>query len=319
MQEDQMKRFNDLGYTFETKYTPCNIGSTYHAIFKDKDGNEVIHAQMSYGNGSGHGYAVYYANADAVAQLEAIINGEVQPEEEYDTDFLNRLACEDYITDYGYLKDGELVILFDSWSQVEGKSHWDSSKDEEGNLNCKKVIDEPSVYEKLRRLAEKDLLKPSINKTINEVEYVFTDEYRRCDGCGKIMNTTWDGLRWIEETGEELCDDCINESEEAIECLIEEAKNDFSQALPVMIDEGILERLGYEKLDVDIDFSTRAEQWGEHDYGCHNIHSDVLKRICSDYNGFPKLTWVGQFDCNYNIYLPSDTVEEARKELGIEV
>ena len=92
MQEDQMKRFNDLGYTFETKYTPCNIGSTYHAIFKDKDGNEVVHEQMSYGNGSGHGYAVYYAKASAVAQLEAIINGEVQPEEEYDTDFLNRTS-----------------------------------------------------------------------------------------------------------------------------------------------------------------------------------------------------------------------------------
>ena len=312
---EDMKKFEELGYTFSSKYTPCNVGSTYHVIVTDKDGNEVVHTQCSYGNGSGHGYAMNGAQLDAVGQLKAIINGEVEEEKEYDLDFLNTLANWDYITDYGYTKSGELLVMFNGWNQAEGRSHYEDEYDEEGNYKgYHKVIDEPSVYQKLRELADKNLLKPSINKTIKEVEYVFDDEWGRCMGCGKLMHRTWDNLTWVESEGMELCDDCINESTNALEDLINQAKDNFSKAIPVMIEEEKIEELGYEKLDPD-DFSTRYEQWNETSYGCHNVHHAVIEELCKKYDGFPKLTWVGQFDCEYNAFFPSDTIELAREGL----
>ena len=303
--KEDMNKFTGLGYTFTSKYTPCNIGSTYHVIVTDKDGNEVVHTQVSYGNASGHGYAMSFAQQGAVEQLNSILEGETKKSEEYDLCFLDTLACEDYITDYGYTKSGELLIMFDSWSQVEGKSLYNDETN-------KWEVTEKSVYAKLRELAEKDLLKPAINKTIKEVEFCFTDEYVKCDSCGCICNTTWDGIRYIN--CEAICDDCINESEDAIETLIEEAKEDFSKALPVMISEEKLTEMGYGKLDENTDFSTREETWGETDWGCHNINHSVLEELCNKYNGFPKLTWVGQFDANYNCLFPLDTLKQARAE-----
>lgn len=307
---EDMKKFEELGYTFSSKYTPCNVGSTYHVIVTDKDGNEVIHTQCSYGNGSGHGYAMNGAQLDAVGQLKAIINGEVEEEEEYDLDFLNTLANWDYITDYGYTKRGELLIMFGGWSQVEGSKTFNKETNEW-------EITSKSVYAKLCELADKNLLKPSINKTIKEVEYVFDDEYMKCDECGCICNITWDGIRYVDETGKIICDDCLNKDEESIEALIGEAKENFSKALPVMISEEKLEEMGYEKLDPETDFSTRAEQYGESSWGSHNVHHEVIEKLCKKYNGFPKLTWVGQFDCEYNAFFPKETIDEARIEAHI--
>ena len=309
---EDMKKFEELGYTFSSKYTPCNVGSTYHVIVTDKDGNEVVHTQCSYGNGSGHGYAMNGAQLDAVGQLKAIINGEVEEEEEYDLDFLNTLANWDYINDYGYTKEGELLVMFSSWNQAEGRSHYEDEYDEEGNYKSyHKVIDEPSVYQKLRELAEKNLLKPSINKTIKEVEYVFDDEYMKCDDCGCICNITWDGIRYVDEMGKIICDDCLSKDEESIEALIGEAKDNFKKALPVMISEEKLEEMGYEALDTQ-DFSTRAEQWGESSWGYHDVHSEICEEWCKKFEGFPKLTWVGQFDATFQLYFPSDKIQEAR-------
>lgn len=304
---EDMNKFTELGYTFTSKYTPCKIGRTYHVIVTDKDGNEVVHTKCSYGNGSGHGYAMSGAVTQAVADLKAIINNEVTDKEEYDTDFLSKLVKWDYINDYGYTTDGELMILFDGWYQVEGNKHFDKKKNEW-------VVTSKSVYAKLEELAEKDLLKPSINKTIKEVEYAFTDSMRRCTRCGRIIDIEWEGLNYIEEIGEELCDDCINESESAIEALIEEAKDDFSKALPVMISEDKIKELGYEAVD-DTDFSTRSSQWGEDSWSCHNLDTDTCKRLCCDYNGFAKLTGVYQFEAEFQLYFPSNTVEQAREEL----
>ena len=313
---EDMNKFTELGYTFTSKYTPCNVGSTYHVIVTDKDGNEVVHTQSSYGNGSGHGYAVSGATAQAIAELEAIINGEVTEKEEYDIDFLYKLANWEYIRDYGYSKQGELLIMFDSWNEVEGRSHYEDEYDEDGNYKgYHKVIDKPSVYQRLCDLAEKNLLKPSINKTIKEVEFVFSDEYMICDECGCICNRTWDGVRYVEGLGEVLCDDCINESESAIEALIEEAKDDFSKALPVMISEDKLTEMGYEKLDTDTDFSTRYETWHEESWGCHNVDHSVVEKLCMKYNGFPKITGAWQFDSEYNAFFPSNTIDLAREEL----
>jgi hypothetical protein len=304
---EDMNKFTELGYTFTSKYTPNKLGNTYHVIVTDKDGNEVVHTQCSYGNGSGHGYAMSGAETQAVAELKAIIEGRVSTKEEYDTDFLSRLLEWGYITEYGYSKQGELLIMFDSWNQVEGRRKWD---DEKHNW----VQIDKSVYAKLVDLADKNLLKPSVNKTIKEVEFVFSDEYMRCDSCGCICHTTWDGIHYVEGTGEVLCDDCINESDEAIESLIEEAKDDFSKALPVMISEDKIKELGYEAVD-DTDFSTRSSQWGEDSWSCHNLDTDTCKRLCCDYDGFAKLTGVYQFEAEFQLYFPSNTVEQAKEEL----
>lgn len=309
--EDQMKKFTELGYTFTSKYTPCNVGSTYHVIVTDKNGNEVVHTQCSYGNGSGHGYAMSGAQDEAVSKLEAIIKG-VEESEKYDENFLSTLAEWDYITDYGYTKEGELLIMFSGWHQVEGPKHFDKKQNDW-------VLTSKSVYAKLCELAEKNLLKPSINRTIKEVEYVFDDEWGICMGCGRLIHRTWDGLTWVESEGLELCDDCINESTNALEDLIDQAKDNFSKAIPVMIEEEKIEKLGYEKLDPDKDFSTRMATWGESSWGCHDTHPDILKELCNKYNGFPKLTWTGQFDSEYNLFFPSDTVGLVREELGLVV
>ena len=304
---EDMNKFTELGYTFNSKYTPCNVGSTYHVIVTDKDGNEVVHTQSSYGNGSGHGYAMSGATTQAIAELEAIINGEVT-EEEYDTEFLSKLVEWGYITDYGYSKQGELLIMFDSWTQVEGSKRW-NDKTKEWEITSK------SVYAKLIDLAEKNLLKPSVNKTIKEVEYVFSDSYRICSHCGKFINTEWEGLTYLEGSCEELCDDCLNESDEALEEIIEQAKENFAQALPVMISEDKLKELGYEKLDEETDWSTRI-MWGEECWSAHNTNPSIMEELCKKYNGFPKLTAVWQFESFYNCMFPSSTVDLAREELA---
>ena len=284
-------------------------------IVTDKDGNEVVHTSCSYGNQSGHGYAMSGAQGDAVAQLEDIINGDVKEEASYDEFFLSKLVEWDYINDWGYDKGGTLSILFDSWQQCEGRSHYETTEDEDGNRHSEKVIDVPSVYEKLRILSEKNLLKPSVKKVIDEAEFCFTDEYFRCQECDRIVSREWDGSNWIETEGMEICDDCLSKSESAIEYLIEEAKDDFKKAVPVMVEEETLERLGYAKLDEGQDFSTRYV-WGEEDWSCHNVHAELCKKWCDEFNGFAKLTWTGQFDSQFQLYFPSDNIEEVRKHVN---
>ena len=198
--------------------------------------------------------------------------------------------------------------MFEGWLEVRGKYHW------EGNDI---IIDKPSVYQKLVDLAEKNLLKPSINKTIKEVEYVFTDEYAKCDECGRIFNTQYGELTWVESEYQYLCNDCLNDGSH-IEALIEKAKEDFNKAIKVEIDEDLIEELGYEKLDSEKDFSTRMSQWGEASWGCYDTPIAQVEDLCKTYGGFAKLTGVHQFDAEYTLYFPSETVDLARAEFGLE-
>jgi hypothetical protein len=304
--KEDMNKFTELGYTFTSKYTPNKLGNTYHVIVTDKKGNEVVHTQSSYANGSGHGYAMSGAETQAVADLKAYIENPNQATEKYNTEFLEKLVEWGYITDYGYTTDDELVLLFDGWSQVEGTKVYNKKK-QEWELVTK------SPYAKLAELAEKNLLKPSINKTIKEVGYVFSDQYQKCDQCGKLLNTEWEGIQYLDRVGMSLCDDCVNESESAIEALIEEAKDDFSKALPVMISEDKLAEMGYEKLD-EQNISTRYETWHEESWSAYNVHHSVIEELCEKYNGFPKLEGVWQFESEYNALFPTETIEQARKE-----
>lgn len=306
------------GYTFEITEEPNNTGRKITCTAYNDKHEAVTSSSACYGNGSGYGYARMGVIEGARSNLKRLIENNFQEkqEEPYDTDFLYRLVDEQYIYDYGELSTGELVIVFDSWSQVEGEEEREYV---EGKGMVKTGNFKKSVYAKLRELAEKNLLKPSINRTIKEVEFVFNDQYERCDRCGKYYNTEWEGIRYIEGVGEVVCDDCINEDTGIIDVLIEEAKESFRSALPVNIDEELIEQLGYVKITDEQDFSTRYSQWGEKNYGAFNTPVEIVEEVCEMYGGFAKLTGVWQFDCEYTLYFPADTVEEARKELGIKV
>ena len=307
------------GYTFEITEEPNNTGHRIICtVYNDKH-EAVTSSTSAYGNGSGYGYAKAGVIESCKANLRALIenNFNIPKEEPYDTDFLNRLMAEDYITNFGELKcNGELVIVFSTWEQVEGREER-VYKEGEGMVKTGNYI--KSVYAKLVELAEKNLLKPSINRTILEVEYVFDDEYAMCEGCGKICNTTWDSIHFVEGgVYQYLCSDCINEDTDIVAELIEEAIGNFRKALPVEIDEEAIERLGYVKITDEQDFSTRYSQWGEKNYGAFNTPVDEVERVCETYGGFAKLTGVWQFDCNYTLFFPADTVNYARLELGLD-
>lgn len=243
-----------------------------------------------------------------VEKLNDIISGEttVEPKQEIDEDFLLKLTDWGYIHDFGYDKDGVMTLIFDSWSQLEGKSHYEDYTGEDGYSRSKKVIDHASVYESLRRLAEEGKLKPSINYTLTHVDVVFSDEYCRCDHCGRVFSREWDGLNYIETTSELLCNDCTNESDSAIDYLIEEAKDDFKKALPVMVEEDKLEELGYERL---------SEEDFEEGWNGRTVAPSIMTELCQKYEGFAKLTCVGQWGCSYTTFFPSNLVAEARAEL----
>lgn len=305
------------GYTFEITEEPNNVGSRIVCTAYNDKHEAVTSSTSAYGNGSGYGYARVGAVEGCKANLRTLIANNFQEikEEPYDLDFLNRLANEDYITDYGELgSNGELVIMFSTWTQVEGEDEREYIQGK-GMVKTGRYI--KSVYAKLRELAEKNMLKPSINRTIKEVEYVFDDEYAKCYNCGKIYNNTWDSIHFVESEYEYLCADCINEDSDIVAGMIEEAKDSFSKALPVEIDEDVIESLGYVKITDEQDFSTRYSQWGEKSYGAYNTPIGVVEEVCEMYGGFAKLTGVWQFDCEYTLYFPADTVEEAREELGI--
>ena len=164
------------GYTFKVTETPNNTGNKITCTAYDSNNNKVTEASSCYGNGSGYGYAKMFAIDGCKAQLKELIenNFNIPEQEPYDEDFLNRLTNDGYITDYGELgSSGELVIMFDGWYQVEGE---DEREYIDGQGMVKTGNFNKSVYAKLVELAKKNLLKPSINRTILEVEYVFTDE-----------------------------------------------------------------------------------------------------------------------------------------------
>ena len=100
--------------------------------------------------------------------------------------------------------------------------------------------------------------------------------------------------------------------------MIEEAKGNFRKALPVEINEEVIEQLGYVKITDEQDFSTRYSQWGEKNYGAFNTPIDVVENVCEMYGGFAKLTGVWQFDCEYTLFFPADTVNYARLKLGLD-
>lgn len=297
------------GYTFECTSKSANTGFYHICTVKDNADNEVLTTKVQYINRTWESYAFQTVFEQAKSELADKLNNKADnnTEEEYDHDFLMKLIDNGYIEDYGEMEDGETVLMFYSWNQVRGKYHWEDDEI---------IIDKPSVYQKLRDLAEKNMLKPLINKTVL-LDYVFTDEYARCSECGKVYNTQYGELRVVDY--EYVCTNCLNENDYYLEKMIEDAKEDFRKAVSVEVDEDKIEALGYEKLDSTKDFSTRMSQWGESSWGCHNTPIAQVEDLCQTYGGFAKLTYVGQFEAEYQLYFPSEIINEVREEFGVEL
>ena len=304
-----MKTFTSeefAGYEFQCTTESANTGFKHVCrVFKDNEEITDAKSVINWGNYTWGGYQ--YVFESSKSQLQAILEGYKKPEIDYD--FLNRLANEEYIHDYGEFENGETVIIMDSWEQAEGESHYEDEYDEDGNhTGYHKVITEPSVYQKLQDLAEKKLLKPSVQSTIENVEFVFSDEYEKCWECGTVHNTYYGDLTYVEEEGMLLCDKCIN-SPERVRTLIEKAQENFRDALKPTVDESIIRELGYE-LVTDETFSFARDRW------CVlNTTEEWVQDFITKYNGFVQIYQVEQFDCPFQIWVNTDMLESAQEEL----
>lgn len=295
---------NFTGYEFRCYSASANVGFKHICdVYKDNNIVPDCTSIVNWGNRTWESYQYATVFENSKDRLQNLLDGHEKPEIDYD--FLNRLANDGIITDYGELENGETVILFDTWSQVEGEDEREY-KEGEGMVKTGNFIKSP--YAKLRELAERGLLKPSVQSTIINVEYVFTDQYMRCDDCGKIFDYTYGELTWVESESMMLCDKCIS-SEYYIKNLIEEAKDDFRKALKPTVDQSIIEGLGY-SLVTEETFSFEREFWGA-TYMTTDEAEDFIQR----YNGFIQIYEVAQFVEPFQIWVPTELLEEAKEEI----
>ena len=298
---------NFTGYEFRCNASNANVGYKHVCeVYKDNTILPDCTSIVTWGNRTWESYPFATVLSSSKAKLHNLLAGIKEPEIEIDYDFLNKLANQDIITDYGELESGEVVILFDTWEQVEGEDEREYVKDK-GMMKTGKFIKSP--YAKLRELAEKKLLKPSVQSTIENVDYVFTDEYSRCDSCGKIFNTTYGELTYIENTCELLCDTCLNESPDMIETLIEDAKDDYRKALRPTVSQDTIEGLGY-SLATDETFSFEREFWG-----AIYMTPEYAEKFVEKYNGFIQIYEVAQFVQPFQLWVPTENLKQAHAEL----
>ena len=293
------------GYEFRCETTSANVGFKHVCRVYDKDNNEVDKAKsvVNWGNRTWEAYQFASVFEQSKSLLADILEGVKKPE--INTDFLNTLANYEYITDYGLLQDSdEYVILMDSWDQVEGE---DEREYIEGKGMTKTGRFIKSVYAKLIDLANEGRLKQDIAYTLLNTDYVFTDEYCRCYNCGRIFNAQYGEL--TEVNYELLCDDCIADSTEAIESLIDEAKGDFRAALKPTVNQDTISSLGY-SLVTDETFSFDKEFWG-----ATYMSMDYVAEFIEKYNGFVQIYEVAQFVQPFQIWVSDDMLEDAKSEL----
>ena len=293
------------GYEFRCETTSANTGFKHVCkVLKDNTEVEEAKAVVNWGNRTWEAYQYASVLEGAKSNLEAKLSGVKEPDVDYG--FLNVLADRGYIRDYGNFENGTPIIIFDGWYQVEGEEEREYAEGK-GMVKTGKFI--KSVYARLVELAEKNLLKPSINETIKNVEYVFSDQYERCWECGTVHSLEYGDLTYLEDEGMLLCDECINSSDR-VASLIEEAKEDMRKALNPTIHQDIIEGLGY-TLVTDETFSFEREFWGA-TYMTEKFAED----FCNRYNGFAQIYEVAQFVVPFQLWVPNDRLEEAREEIA---
>lgn len=297
------EKFTD--YEFRCYSASANVGFKHVCdVYK---GNNIIPSCTSvvnWGNRTWEPYQYASVYEESKGRLQNLIDGVKKPELDYD--FLYKLVEQDIITDYGELESGETVIMFDSWSQVDGEDEREYVEGE-GMVKTGKFIKSP--YAKLRELAEKNLLKPSVQYTIDTVEFVFTDQFMKCDECGTIYDYTWGDLTYVEEEGMMLCDKCLSSSDR-VATLIDSAKEDMRKALKPTIDQSIIEDLGYSLIEGDL-FSFEPDR-----YFVNNTTEEYIDKFIHKHGGFVQIYQVEQFDCPFQIWVPTEELEKAQKEIN---
>lgn len=297
---------NFKGYEFRCTSASANTGFKHICeVYRNNEPVDSCLSVVNWGNRTWESFQYATVLQDSKDKLQNLLDGIEKPEIDYA--FLSKLVEQDIITDYGELENGETVIMFDSWEQVEGKEER-TYVEGEGMVKTGNFIKSP--YAKLRDLAEKGLLKPSVQLTIVNVEYVFTDQYMKCDECGRIFDYTWGDLTYIEEEGMMLCDDCIN-SEDRIEGLIERAKDDLRQALKPTVNQSTIEGLGYSLVDNGDTFSFAPDR-----YFVNNVSEEWVDKFIHKHGGFVQIYQVEQFDCPFQIWVPTSELKKAQKEIN---
>ena len=288
------------GYEFRCTTASGNTGFKHICeVYKNNEPIDECLSVVNWGNRTWESYTYQSVFESSKAKLQELLEGIKKPE--IDVDFLNRLANEEYIHDYGEMEDGETVILMDSWEQVEGRKEFSKETNKWETV-------EKSVYAKLCDLAEKGLLKPSINSTMLNVEYVFTDEYDKCWECGIVHNTYYGDLTYVEEEGMLLCDKCVN-SPERVAILIEKAKEDFRKALKPTVQENVIKELGYSLVTTDT-FSFARDR-----YFVNNVTEEWVQDFIERYDGFVQIYQVEQFDCPFQIWVSNENLSKAQAEV----
>lgn len=291
-------------YEFRCESASANTGFKHVCkVYKEGELIEECTSVVNWGNRTWESYQYATVFEDSKSKLQSLLDGHKEPE--IDFTFLNNLVCQDVITDWGELESGEVVIMFDTWEQVEGteEREWVEG---EGMQKTGKFTKSP--YAKLKDLAEKNLLKPSAQYIIDNIEYVFTDQFMKCDECGTLHDYTWGDLTYDEEDGLMLCDKCIN-SPDRVATLIESAKEDMRSALKPTIDQSIIESLGY-TLVTEETFSFEREFWGAL-YMSEKYADDFIHK----HGGFIQIYEVAQFVTPFQIWIPNSKLECARNDL----
>jgi hypothetical protein len=295
------------GYTFKATTESANVGFKHVCRVYDKNNNEVEKAKsvVNWGNRTWEAYQYASVFEQSKSLLADILEGIKKPE--INTDFLNTLADHNYITDYGLLGDSDVyVILMDSWDQVEGSDDREYNKDTNRMEKTGKF--NKSVYAKLIDLANEGRLKQDITYTLLNTDYVFTDEYCRCYNCGRIFNLFYGEL--TEVNYELLCDECLADDTEAIETLIDRAKEDFREALKPTVNQDTISSLGY-SLVTDETFSFDKEFWG-----ATYMTTEYVSEFIEKYNGFVQIYEVAQFVTPFQIWVANDMLEQAQAEIN---
>lgn len=295
---------NFEGYEFRCHTDSANTGFKHVCeVFKDNAPIEECKSVVNWGNRTWESYQYKSVYEESKSKLTNFIEGIKKPELDYD--FLYKLVEQDIITDYGELESGETVIMFDSWSQMDGTEER-TYVEGEGMVKTGNFIKSP--YAKLKELSEKNLLKPSVKYTIDTVEFVFTDQFMKCDECGIIYDYTWGDLTYVEEEGMMLCDNCINSSDR-VATLIDSAKEDMRKALKPTVNQEIIKELGYSLIEGDL-FSFAPDR-----YFVNRTTEEYIDKFIHKYNGFVQIYQVEQFDCPFQLWVPTEILEKAQKEI----
>lgn len=286
------------GYEFRCTTEPANVGFKHICrVYKDNEEIKDAESVVTWGNRTWESFKYQTVYSDSQSRLTDVINGVKKPE--IDTDFLNTLVDNYYIADWGYMEDGEPIILMDSWSQVEGDKVYNKETNDW-------ELTEPSVYAKLVKLSKKGLLKPSVQTTIENMEYVFTDSWGKCMECGTVCNRDYGELTCLKSECLELCDNCIN-SPDRVQDLINEAQKNYSKALKPTVPQETIESLGYSLVTEDT-FSFRADFWG-----ATFVKPAQVEDFMKTFGGFVQIYEVAQFVTPFQLWVSTENLEDAQE------